>query len=243
MSAGLLAELARLGVRVERDGDRLLLDGPDDVLTDALLAEIAAAKLALLAALDGGAEAAPDGPLRMTRCLLAGCAEPAALGDLAYCADHRRAADDGTLWLRCVFHPDRPVAPGDAIACAECRAKLDALDDPARPELVLTSASPWRCYACRGTRRSHRPAWGDWTCDRCRVIVAGPNLTERPWRRVRQYGPWPMSTAPRVAWGQGRGYIAVHDVAPGTWHEIAYRDAPAAWQAAVRHGRVGRKWE
>src|SRR5688500_18474486 len=51
MSAALLDELARLGVQVERDGDHLLVDGPEDVLTDDLLDAISAAKPGLLAAL------------------------------------------------------------------------------------------------------------------------------------------------------------------------------------------------
>jgi hypothetical protein len=155
MSAGLLAELERLGVRVERFGGRLLLDGPEDVLTDALVAEIAAAKPGLLASLEG-------------------------------------------------------------------RGRTDR------------SAARWRCYACRGLKRTYRPAWGDTTCARCGAIVAGPDQTERPWRLKRRHGPVELGTAPRVAWGRVRGYVAVHDPATGEWHELAYRDAPSAWQAAVR---------
>ena len=94
--------------------------------------------------------------------------------------------------------------------------------------------SPWRCYACRGTQRTHRPVWDDWTCDQCRAIVAGPTETERPWRLVRRYGPVPLPSLPRVVWGQARGHLAVHDPATDTWHEIAYREAPPVWQAAVR---------
>jgi len=93
---------------------------------------------------------------------------------------------------------------------------------------------PWRCYACRGTRRMQRPVWGDWTCGRCGVIVAGPEVTERLWQLGRRYGPVPLPDQPRVVWGQERGYLAVHDSATDTWHEIAYRDAPAVWQAEVR---------
>jgi hypothetical protein len=51
MSAALLVRLEQLGISVEQDGDRLLLDGPEDVLTDDLIAEIAAAKPVLLTAL------------------------------------------------------------------------------------------------------------------------------------------------------------------------------------------------
>ena len=58
-------------------------------------------------------------------CLIRGCPELAI--DVAYCAVHRRMADDGTLWLRCVFgNGHAPVAPGDVIACAEHRQRLDA---------------------------------------------------------------------------------------------------------------------
>jgi hypothetical protein len=213
MSAGLLAELARMGVRVERSGGRLLLDGPNDVLTDALVTEIDAAKPELLAALNAGA------------------------GDSIPGADHRRAADASTLRLRCVFHPDRPVVEGDRISCAECRVRLDALGHPERTAHP-TAPAPWRCYACRGTRRSYRPTWGDWTCNRCSAIVARPEQTERTWQLAGRYGPCPVSTVPRVVWGQRRGYIAIHDSAADTWHEIAYRDAPAAWQAAVHRRRA-----
>lgn len=59
-------------------------------------------------------------------CVIGGCVAPIADGDLVYCKHHSIAADDGTLWLRCVNHPDRPVAPRDPIACAECRTLVDA---------------------------------------------------------------------------------------------------------------------
>jgi hypothetical protein len=64
MSADLLARLADLGVSVERQGGQLILDGPEAVLSDALVTEVAAAKPALLAVLDpraSGAEAARGG--------------------------------------------------------------------------------------------------------------------------------------------------------------------------------------
>lgn len=56
-------------------------------------------------------------------CLIQGCTTPAV--DIAYCAEHRRMADDGSLWLCCVFC-QAPVAPNDPIACAEDRVRLDA---------------------------------------------------------------------------------------------------------------------
>jgi hypothetical protein len=58
-------------------------------------------------------------------CLIRGCTEPAI--DIAYCTVHRRMADDGSLWLRCVFDEGHaPVAPNDPIACAEHRRQIDA---------------------------------------------------------------------------------------------------------------------
>jgi hypothetical protein len=61
-------------------------------------------------------------------CAIAGCVEPVAEGDVVYCAGHRERADDGSLWLRCVFDGGHAsVAPNDLIACAEHRRKLDAL--------------------------------------------------------------------------------------------------------------------
>ena len=82
---------------------------------------------------------------------------------------------------------------------------------------------------------AHRTAGlGDWRCDRRGAIVAGSEQTERPLRLVRRYGPVPINEVPRVVWASERGYLAVHDSATDTWHEIAYRDAPAVWQVAVR---------
>lgn len=61
------------------------------------------------------------------RCFVAGCS--GVLVDIAYCAEHRRMADDGSLWLRCVFC-QASVAPNDLIACAEHRAELDRVTMP-----------------------------------------------------------------------------------------------------------------
>lgn len=59
------------------------------------------------------------------RCVVLGCmCWPI---DIFYCAEHRRMADDGTLWLRCIFDDGHaPVAANDPIACAEHRARLDS---------------------------------------------------------------------------------------------------------------------
>jgi len=67
MSVAFLDALARWGVRVARDGDRLLVDGPEDVLTDDVVAIIMASKPELLALLDPMNEAPgrptpPDAP-------------------------------------------------------------------------------------------------------------------------------------------------------------------------------------
>lgn len=59
-------------------------------------------------------------------CLILGCKVPAV--DVAYCAEHRVMADDGTLWLRCIFDGGHmPVAPNDLLACAEHRAAMEDL--------------------------------------------------------------------------------------------------------------------
>lgn len=172
-------------------------------------------------------------------CTIAGCTTPIAEGDLAFCAEHRAQADDGALLLRCVLC-SQSVAPNDRIACAECRARIDATVLPWDRPPSKHAPAAWRCFACRSSRRSHRPAWDDWTCDQCRVIVPGPEETERPWRLVRRVSPSPVSgPAPRVVWGRERGYIAVYDSATDTWHEIAYQDAPAVWRAAIRKHRRG----
>jgi len=131
--------------------------------------------------------------------------------------------------------PDRvssvlAVDPGSAI-------EETAQSGSPEPEIVLML--PWRCYACHSLSRTKRPAWSDWTCDQCGVIVVTPRVTERPWKLVRRYGPVPLPSLPRVVWGQARGYIAVHDPVTDTWHEIAYRDAPVVWQAMVRRRRAG----
>lgn len=227
MSAALLAELARLGVHLERAGDQVIVDGPESVLTDDLVAQIAAAKPAILAELAMGNSDAG-------RCVLSGCTEDRAPGDAVYCSAHRQAAEDGTLWLRCVNHADRPVRPGDPIACGECRERIDAPVGTDISTSEIGPPSPWRCYACRSRVRVARPAWWDWTCGQCGVIVAGPELTERPWGLIQRRAPVSGVGSPRVVWGQARGYLAVLDPATNTWHEIPYRDAPAVWQATVR---------
>jgi hypothetical protein len=168
MSAALLARLTELGVNVERKGSRLLLDGPEAVLTDALVTEIAAAKPALLAAL--GSDELVEEAARV----------------------------------------DAPVPAGQV------------------------QPMPWRCRCCGGGERRRRAAWGDWVCAFCRVIVAGPDRTERSWQTPRRCGPFPGTGSPAVVWGRERGYLAVRDPHTGTWHEILYREAPPVWQAAVR---------
>jgi len=67
MSVAFLDALARWGVSVARDGDRLLVDGPEDVLTDDVVAIIMASKPELLALLDPmdeslGRPTPPDDP-------------------------------------------------------------------------------------------------------------------------------------------------------------------------------------
>ncbi len=83
-------------------------------------------------------------------CVIAGCSEPIAEGDIVYCVGHRRRADDGTLWAAPAPRPrlvqtgpttwveadwckglcvncEQRLAPGDVIACSEHRAAIDAL--------------------------------------------------------------------------------------------------------------------
>lgn len=175
MSAVLLEELARLGISLARNGDHLLVEGPERVVTDELIDAIRASKPSLLAVLGG---------------------EP--------------VADPATTAERC---QSIEREGGDALL------------------------SPWRCFACRGQERRRRERWGDWTCGTCGVIVAGPEETERPLRLVRRYGPEPLPERPAVCWGRERGYLAVSDPRTGEWHEIPYREAPGAWQAAVRRRR------
>lgn len=86
-------------------------------------------------------------------CVISGCTEPIADGDLVYCQAHRAKADDGTLWAPvverqrlvrtgpntwieadwarglCVFC-DQPTAAGDLITCPTHRAKMDAIVMP-----------------------------------------------------------------------------------------------------------------
>lgn len=66
-------------------------------------------------------------PIATPRCLAGGCGQNAV--DIAYCADHRRMADDGTLWLRCV-NCSSPVAPNNPLACAEHQRQMDAIPMP-----------------------------------------------------------------------------------------------------------------
>ena len=68
----------------------------------------------------------PDSPIGEEKrpCVIQGCQDPSV--DIVYCADHRRMADDGTLWLRCVFDGGHaPVAPNDPVACAEHRQQMN----------------------------------------------------------------------------------------------------------------------
>jgi hypothetical protein len=91
MSSPLLARLVHLGVSIEREGSRLLLDGPEDVLTEALVAEVAAAKPSLLAVLGA---VAPIGEAAETVVSGSGDVGP----DSSAAKDDRRTGpDDGAL--------------------------------------------------------------------------------------------------------------------------------------------------
>jgi hypothetical protein len=87
---GLLARLLSLGIEVRADGSGLLLDGPEDALSDAVLAEVAARKQELLALLS------PAPPARSA-------ASPAALcgpGEALFVAldFDRRVVGDAPCW-------------------------------------------------------------------------------------------------------------------------------------------------
>lgn len=203
MSMALLDRLAELGVNVERAGGRIVLDGPENALTDSLIAEVAAAKPSLLSMLGPGRSVGGAG----SGARLSNVADPA-LGT---------PTDDGTTFV-------------------DGRVRQDTIDDDVVPE-DSPHRAPWRCRGCGSGERRHREAWGDWVCVFCRVIVAGPETTERPWRMVHRYGPFPGTGQPAVCWGRERGDLAVRDPYTGDWHEIPYREAPPVWQAAVRKGR------
>jgi len=59
-----------------------------------------------------------------------------------------------------------------------------------------------------------------------RVATEPESIPEREWRGVQ------------VHWGRERGDLAVQDPSDGTWHEMAYRDAPPVWKSAVRRGKA-----
>ncbi len=197
MSAALLARLEQLGVSVERAGARLLLDGPEDALTEALIAEVAAAKPSLLSML------APD------------------------------EMENGVPSGSDAFDLPPSIPKEDRTAFGAGREQQDAVDY-ADATAGSSRRAPWRCRCCGSGERRRRAEWGDWVCAFCRVIVAGPEMTERSWRASRRYGPFPGDGPPAVSWGRERGHLAVRDPHTGDWHEIPYREAPAVWQAAVR---------
>lgn len=204
MSMALLDRLAELGVNVERAGGRIVLDGPEDALTDSLIAEVAAAKPSLLSMLGA------DGPVggAGSDAPLSNAVDPA-LG---------APTDDGTTFVG-------------------GRVRRDTIDDA---DITNDSPrrAPWRCRGCGSGERRRRAEWGDWVCAFCRVIVAGPETTDRTWRMVRRCGPFPGTGSPDVTWGRERGHLAVRDPRTGDWHEIPYREAPPVWQAAVRRSRT-----
>jgi len=135
MSAALLARLTALGVSVERSGNRLLLDGPEDTLTEALIEEVAAAKPSLLAMLgsDEGVGEAARGAAVSTDV----CPDPSISKDDRTtfpdnreeqgAIDHPNATDDSprrSPWrCRCCGSGERrPRAEWGDWVCAFCRA-------------------------------------------------------------------------------------------------------------------------
>lgn len=100
-ASALLADLRRRGVELRIDGGELVCRAPRGVITDEIRRAIAAAKPALVRALD-----APDG-----------WRWDAAAGGLRETLEHERG---------CVFCP-MPLAPGDLLACPGHRARLAAI--------------------------------------------------------------------------------------------------------------------
>jgi hypothetical protein len=145
-----------------------------------------------------------------SRCLIVGC-DVLAIG-IAYCPTHRIMADDGTLWLRCVFDGGHaPVAPHDLLACPENRRQLDAFD-ARTPE---TTANTDETGESAGVSS---------------VLAVNPCVEEHA---IRQTTGRPS----RVVWGREHGDIAVQDPVTGEWHELPYSEATHLWQAAVRRRR------
>src|SRR5262245_18864453 len=124
MSADLLARLADLGVSVECQGGQLILDGPEAVLSDALVTEVAAAKPALLAVLVPRAPG--EEPVRDDVSPPAGQAQPAPWRCRACGSGERRRRAEWGDWV-----------------CAFCRAIVAGPDKTEQPWRMARRYGPF----------------------------------------------------------------------------------------------------
>ena len=117
----LLTELRDRDVRLEADGDRLLVDAPVGVLTDDVRQLLADHKAELLAALQREATGAGREQVDADLAERGPAASP-------WCRN-----PNGPGWVetpeavgQCVFCP-RPLRPGDLLCCAEHRARMNGI--------------------------------------------------------------------------------------------------------------------
>jgi hypothetical protein len=137
MSAALLTRLAHLGVSVERAGDRLLLDGPYDALTEALIAEVAAAKPILLSMLgpdDGTNESTEAGAPIAADHEATGAKCPESPDGATHASVPPSVAQPRPWWCRCCGSGERRRRAewGDWV-CAFCRVIVAGPDQTEQP--------------------------------------------------------------------------------------------------------------
>jgi hypothetical protein len=174
MSAALLDELAQLDIRVERDGDRLLVDGPENVLTDDLLAAISAAKPDLLALLGPAAEAPSQATTDAAPAVNAPSRETVGRGvvDGADPRGNGRAEAIRSPWrcFACGSGERRHRAAWGDWVCAFCRAIVAGPDQTERPWRIRGRVGPFPCSGPptvtwgseRGYLAVRDPHTGDW---------------------------------------------------------------------------------
>lgn len=145
--AALLADLRRRGVRIEPDGDALDIEGPESVITDALLADVRAHKPALLRLLD---------PPGLSAVLAAACAplglDPAVLRaelgaqDLGDFAAGELTPDALAAWAWAITirrMRERGEVPAHYTAVTHCQGCGPVPIFPGTPDVV--EACPW-CF-------------------------------------------------------------------------------------------------
>jgi hypothetical protein len=77
----------------------------------------------------------------------------------------------------------------------------------------------------------------DFASDLTREDGAGSSVIPDPATTPSQEELAPPWRGVRVHWGRERGDLAVRDPYDGSWHEIAFREAPKSWQRAVWEDR------